>query len=83
MVAADPIDPKLEASTPLFRRANGEAIKVSEVRAMVKLLMGLLGLDSRRFGAHSLRIGGVTAAMAAGVPAAAALCLQKPQCHRR
>ena len=71
MVDADPVEPKHEASTPLFRRANGQAIRVAEVRAMVKLLMGLLGLDSRRFGAHSLRIGGATAAMAAGVPAAA------------
>ena len=30
--------------------------------------MAALGLDPARFGAHSLRIGGATAALAAGVP---------------
>ena len=34
---------------------------------MVKSLMKLLGHDPSRFGAHSLRIGGATAALAAGV----------------
>ena len=37
---------------------------------MVKKLMSGLGLDPVRFGAHSLRIGGCTAALAAGVPPA-------------
>ena len=37
------------------------------VRGMVKYLMSSLGLDSRHFGAHSLRIGGATAAFAAGI----------------
>ena len=32
------------------------------------LLMQSIGLDPARFGAHSLRIGGATAALAAGVP---------------
>ena len=40
---------------------------VREVRDEVKRLMGLLGLDPRLYGAHSLRIGGATAALAAGV----------------
>ena len=31
-------------------------------------MMSSLGLDPARFGAHSLRIGGATAAAAAGVP---------------
>jgi hypothetical protein len=39
------------------------AIRVSEVRQMVKALMGMLGWDPSKFGAHSLRIGGATAAM--------------------
>ena len=34
---------------------------------MVKYLMKAIGLDPDRFGAHSLRIGGATAALAAGV----------------
>ena len=71
MVAIDPVEPQQEATTPLFRRASGAAITVPEVRAMVKALMGMLGLDARRFGAHSLRIGGASAALAAGVPASA------------
>ena len=37
---------------------------------MVKTLMRLLGEDPARFGAHSLRIGGASAALAAGVPPA-------------
>ena len=71
MIELDPVPPEEEATTPLFRRASGEAIRVAEVRAVVKMLMRGLGLDERRFGAHSLRIGGATAALAAGVPAAA------------
>ena len=34
---------------------------------MVKLVMEAAGLDPSLFGAHSLRIGGATAALAAGV----------------
>jgi len=34
---------------------------------MVKALMAAIGEDPARFGAHSLRIGGATAALAAGV----------------
>ena len=52
------------APTPLFRNADGGAIRVAQVRAVVKALMGSLGLDPRRFGAHSLRIGGATAGLA-------------------
>ena len=40
---------------------------MSEVRDVVKRLMGLIGRDPRLYGAHSLRIGGATAALAAGV----------------
>ena len=47
---------------------------VEDVRREVKFLMQSLGLDPARFGAHSLRIGGATAAAAAGVPPAAIRC---------
>ena len=70
MIDLDPVAEADKASTPLFRRA-GRAIRVSETRGMVQKLMGALGLDPKRFGAHSLRIGGATAALAAGMSAAA------------
>jgi hypothetical protein len=70
MLDLDPVAEVDKASTPLFRRV-GRAIRVGEVRAMVQTLMRRLGLDPRRFGAHSLRIGGATAALAAGMSAAA------------
>ena len=70
--AMDPVSPEDAATTPLFRRrATGSAIRVREVRSVVQRLMAALGLDARRFGAHSLRIGGATAALAAGLTPAA------------
>ena len=39
-----------------------------DLREQVKRLMQAIGLDPARFGAHSLRIGGASAALAAGVP---------------
>ena len=54
----------------LFCHDDGKPIKVRELRDMVKALMRSIGLDPNRFGAHSLRIGGATAALAAGVPPA-------------
>ena len=71
MIELDPVPEDQEASTPLFRRADGSSIRVRQVRGMVQQLMAQLGLDPRRFGAHSLRIGGATAALAAGMSAAA------------
>ena len=53
---------------PLFCHMDGSSFTVAEVRAMVKLVMESAGLDPGLFGAHSLRIGGATAALAAGVP---------------
>ena len=67
MVELDPVPAAARATTPLFRWPNGAAICTSDVRALVKGLMAKLGLDPRRFGAHSLRIGGATAALAAGM----------------
>jgi hypothetical protein len=71
LFAADPVATEDAAATPLFRRAGGAAIRTRETRQVVKALMAMLGLDARRFGAHSLRIGGASAALAAGLPPAA------------
>ena len=68
MLKLDPVKPEEAASTPLFRNASGAAITRREVCAVVKAIMAVIGLDPDRFGAHSLRIGGATAALAAGVP---------------
>jgi hypothetical protein len=59
----DPVAEEERASTPLFRHADGAAFTRSDVSSVVKELMASIG----RFGAHSLRIGGATAALAAGV----------------
>jgi hypothetical protein len=60
--------PKAEwTTTPLFRNEDGSPIRTSQLRGMVKTLMRRLGQPERLFGAHSLRIGGATAALAAGV----------------
>jgi hypothetical protein len=68
MIRLDPVPESERATTPLFRRVSGKAITVTEVRLVVKTLMLRIGLDPRRFGAHSLRIGGATAALAAHLP---------------
>ena len=57
----------LPADGPLFCHADGAAITVSEVRSAVRACMRAAGRDPQLFGAHSLRIGGATAALAAGV----------------
>ena len=49
---------------------DGSCITVDQVRDWVKGMMASIGLDARRYGAHSLRIGGASAALAAGVPPA-------------
>ena len=77
LVEGDPVPSARAASTPLFRlRRYGvcECLRVRDVRAEVRRLMGDLGLDEARFGAHSLRIGGATAAAAAGVPPSVIRC---------
>jgi hypothetical protein len=53
---------------PLFCRMNGQMITVEEVRAQVRAVMEAAGRDPSVYGAHSLRIGGASAALAAGVP---------------
>lgn len=71
MVDIDPVSDEEAASVPLFRHADGAAISVSDIRRVLKWLMQQRGLDPARFGAHSLRIGGATAALAAGLSPAA------------
>ena len=56
--------------TPLFREEGGAAITTRRVRAVVKGIMAAIGENPDEYGAHSLRIGGATAAMAEGVPPA-------------
>ena len=71
LYAGDPVPESVEHVTPLFRirsRGTNGSLTVEQVRIEVKSLMSSLGLDPARFGAHSLRIGGATAAAAAGVP---------------
>jgi len=58
----------LADSSPLFCDEHGSCITVEQVRDEVKRLMRLIGRDPALYGAHSLRIGGATAALAAGVP---------------
>ena len=70
MIALDPVDESEAATTPLFAQF-GRAISVRQLRLVVKDLMAMMGLDARRFGAHSLRIGGATAALAANMSPAA------------
>ena len=67
----DPVSKEARASTPLFRSQVSNADKctltVPMVRDMVRLLMRSQGENPKRFGAHSLRIGGASAALAAKV----------------
>ena len=71
LLRLDPATPGRESETPLFRSRSSSAsrscITVSQVRDMVRLLMRSVGADPKLFGAHSLRIGGASAALAAGI----------------
>ena len=62
-----PVSTEEAARTPLFADAHGRAFTRAQVSTMVKRLMAGIGLDPARFGAHSLRIGGATAALSANV----------------
>ena len=78
LVHEDPVPMAERAETPLFRTHRGgvaSALSVAQVRDIVKQLMRELGEDPALFGAHSLRIGGATAALTAGVhPSIIRLC---------
>ena len=60
----------LSEDGPLFCTPAGMSITVSMVRDMVRRVMAAAGRPPHLYGAHSLRIGGATAALAAGVPPA-------------
>ena len=78
LVEEDFVPEEDKETTPLFRTQRGPqggAFTVAAVRRMVKELMSIIGQDPAFFGAHSLRIGGATAAAAAGVePAVIRVC---------
>jgi hypothetical protein len=70
MIELDPVPKDQEHRTPLFRVSDGIAFSRDSIAKIVKALMARIGLDPARFGAHSLRIGGASAALAAGIPPA-------------
>ena len=57
-------------AAPLFCHIGGGMITVEEVREAVRDAMAAAGRSRWLYGAHSLRIGGASAALAAGVPPA-------------
>ena len=71
LFAVDAVSAEELAATPLFRREDGSAFTTAFVRGLVKLCMHRVGRDPAMFGAHSLRIGGASALLAAGIPPAA------------
>ena len=78
LVLEDPVPKHEQANTPLFRTHRegvASAMSVDQVREMVRAMMQALGEDPALFGAHSLRIGGATAALTAGIhPSIIRLC---------
>ena len=52
---------------PMFCFPNGQCIRTRDVRTAIRVAMEAAGRDPLRYGAHSLRIGGATAALAAGI----------------
>ena len=69
LFAADPVPREKWAASPLFRDDSGAAFSTPMVCGVVKWMVSAEGGDPTLYGAHSLRIGGATAALAAGVPA--------------
>ena len=55
---------------PNLTSGSNSPLTVRQVAEVVKEVARAAGLDPDRFGAHSLRIGGASAALAAGVPPA-------------
>ena len=56
-----------EALLPLFRKADGSPLWSNVVKHLLETAAGDEGLPTARFGTHSLRIGGATALLHAGV----------------
>ena len=52
----------------LFELESGKAVSGAQISKALKLGVGDLGPDSRRYATHSLRHGGATAMAAAGIP---------------
>ena len=67
MLEMDPVAAGQEGTTPMFRRPDGSAFTTDYVRDLVRCVMAAVGENPLEFGAHSLRIGGATAALAAGM----------------
>ena len=53
---------------PLFRLSNGQPLWASQITVLLETAAIEEGLPSARFGTHSMRIGGATALLHAGVP---------------
>ena len=66
LLRLDPVAAAAAEGTPMFRKSDGSAFSVAELRDIVKALMSAVGEDPSEFGAHSLRIGGASALFAAG-----------------
>ena len=57
-----------EALKPLFRRAKGGPVLTSQVKTLLDKAALAVGLPPERMGTHSLRIGGASALLHAGLP---------------
>jgi hypothetical protein len=61
----DGYDEALDETNPLFQTEEGKVFVTGDLRRLAKAAVYALGKDPKLFGAHSLRIGGATAAIAA------------------
>ena len=67
LLIVDPTPPGKEGTTPLFRDpTTNDAIRYSNVLALLRNMMHAIGENADQFGTHSLRIGGATALFACG-----------------
>ena len=57
----------LPANAPLFQWKNGTYLTPSKFNTVLKQALTAVGANQRHFSTHSLRIGGATAAAAAGI----------------
>ena len=66
MIRLNPVEEHLKASTPLFIKADGQALTTDDVMDIIRRIISVVNDDPTEFGTHSLRIGGATALFAAG-----------------
>ena len=66
MMLTDFVPVSEHAATPLFR-AGTAAVTTTMMRGLVKAVVVAVGGNPSEYGAHSLRIGGATALLAAGI----------------